>query len=390
MPNPFAKVAALWKKPVALGVAGFIGIAVGVIGWGGFNTVMEATNSLEFCITCHEMRDNVYEEYKKTIHYSNPAGVRAICSDCHVPKDWTHKIIRKVQASGELWAKLTGEIDTPEKFEAKRLTLAKHEWARMKASDSRECRNCHSFEAMDFKHQRPKAAEQMSKAAKDGTSTCIDCHKGIAHKLPDMSAGYRTLFKDLKAAAAKGTVGTGTAYVLFTGGVWGDPAKAAEGGSGEGRALPGAKVTVVETKGDLAKVRLDGWQQVGAERLIVALPGKRIMMAALSADLAETATVKSTQHDADTDLDWNEVSVALWLPRANLTTDNKTLWTYGGEMYDAACGACHAAPAPGHYPANQWVGFVNDMKANTALDDEEVRFLQAYLQNHAQDVAGGH
>lgn len=390
MSNPFAKVAALWKKPVALGAAGFIGIALGVIGWGGFNTVMEATNSLEFCITCHEMRDNVYEEYKKTIHYSNPAGVRAICSDCHVPKDWTHKIIRKVQASGELWAKITGEVDTPEKFNAKRLTLAKHEWARMKASDSRECRNCHSFEAMDFKHQRPKAAEQMSKASKDGTSTCIDCHKGIAHKLPDMSAGYRTLFKDLKAAATKGTVGTGTAYVLSTGGVWGDADKAAEGGSGEGRALPGAKVTVLETKGDLAKVRFDGWQQVGAERLIVAQAGKRIMMAALSTDLAETAEVKSTQHDADTDLDWNEVSVTLWLARTNLTTDNKTLWTYGGEMYDAACGACHAAPAPGHYPANQWVGLVNDMKANTALDDEEVRFLQVYLQNHAQDVAGGH
>jgi cytochrome c-type protein NapC len=51
-----------------------------------------------------------------------------------VPKDWTHKMIRKIQASREVWGKLTGTIDTKEKFEAKRLVLAEREWARMKAS----------------------------------------------------------------------------------------------------------------------------------------------------------------------------------------------------------------------------------------------------------------
>jgi cytochrome c-type protein NapC len=122
-----------------------IGFIAGIIFWGGFNTAMEATNTLEFCTTCHEMRDNVYQEYKETIHYSNRTGVRAICSDCHVPKDWTHKIIRKAQASGEVWGKLTGTIDTKEKFEAKRMELATHEWDRMKGNGSRECRNCHSF-----------------------------------------------------------------------------------------------------------------------------------------------------------------------------------------------------------------------------------------------------
>ena len=125
------------------------GFILGVLFWGGFNTGMEATNKLEFCIGCHEMKDNVYQEYKKTIHYSNRTGVRAVCSDCHVPKDWTHKIIRKIQASKEVYGKITGVIDTKEKFEAHRLEMAKNEWARMKASDSRECRNCHSFDGMD-------------------------------------------------------------------------------------------------------------------------------------------------------------------------------------------------------------------------------------------------
>ncbi|MDY0013560.1 MAG: NapC/NirT family cytochrome c [Rhodocyclaceae bacterium] len=160
------------------------GFVVGILFWGGFNTVMEATNTLEFCISCHEMRDNVYQEYKQTIHYSNRTGVRAICSDCHVPKDWTHKMIRKVQASKEVYGKVMGTIDTKEKFEAKRLQLARNEWARMKASDSRECRNCHSFDGMNVETQKQRARKQHEMAQAD-KMTCIDCHKGIAHHKPE-------------------------------------------------------------------------------------------------------------------------------------------------------------------------------------------------------------
>ncbi|MBT0962243.1 NapC/NirT family cytochrome c [Denitromonas iodatirespirans] len=161
-----------------------VGFVSGILFWGGFNTGMEATNTLEFCISCHEMKDNVYQEYKQTIHYSNRTGVRAVCSDCHVPKDWTHKMMRKIQASKEVWGKLMGTIDTKEKFEENRLRLARNEWARMKASDSRECRNCHSFEGMDPEAQK-KRAEKNHKFAIEDNMTCIDCHKGIAHNKPE-------------------------------------------------------------------------------------------------------------------------------------------------------------------------------------------------------------
>ena len=160
-----------------------VGIFGGIVFWGGFNTGMEATNTLSFCISCHEMRDNVYQEYKETIHYSNRTGVRAICSDCHVPKDWTHKLIRKAKASFEIWGKLTGAIDTREKFEANRMRLATDEWERMKASGSRECRNCHNFDAMSSELQKQTPYKKHMKAKEEG-KTCIDCHKGIAHHLP--------------------------------------------------------------------------------------------------------------------------------------------------------------------------------------------------------------
>jgi cytochrome c-type protein NapC len=162
-------------------------LAVGGIGgilfWGGFHTAMEQSNTLEFCTSCHEMRDTVFEEYKSTVHYQNRTGVRAICSDCHVPKDWGHKIVKKIMATGELYGTIMGHIDTKEKFEAKRMELATNEWRMMTESGSRECRNCHDFKAMDPAKQRPRAKNAHVKADAEG-KTCINCHKGIAHLLP--------------------------------------------------------------------------------------------------------------------------------------------------------------------------------------------------------------
>ncbi len=160
------------------------GIA-GIMFWGGFNTFMEYTNTQEFCISCHEMRDNSFAEYRKSPHYENASGVRAICSDCHVPKEWAAKLVRKIKATNEIYHKIAGTINTPEKFEAKRLVLAERVWASMLLSDSRECRNCHTYEAMAFDKQSRRAREKMQTGLKEG-KTCIECHKGIAHKLPPM------------------------------------------------------------------------------------------------------------------------------------------------------------------------------------------------------------
>lgn len=160
-----------------------VGVALGIIFWGGFNTAMEATNTEKFCISCHEMEVNVYEELQDTIHYTNRTGVRATCSDCHVPKDWVHKFVRKVQATNELFHHMRGTIDTPEKFEEKRFELAQNVWRTMKATDSRECRNCHDYESMNFEKQESRSSTRHEEAEELGL-TCIDCHKGIAHSLP--------------------------------------------------------------------------------------------------------------------------------------------------------------------------------------------------------------
>lgn len=162
------------------------GFFAGVVFWGGFNTVLEYTNRTEFCIGCHEMRANVFEELQGTIHAVNRSGVRAECADCHVPHDWTHKIGRKMQASMEVWGHIFGTISTRELFLNHRRTMAEREWARMEANDSLQCRNCHTAEAMDLSKQNPRAAAAHERFLFTGERTCIQCHRGIAHRLPDM------------------------------------------------------------------------------------------------------------------------------------------------------------------------------------------------------------
>lgn len=185
-------ISTIWqtiRKPSIHFSLGFLvvgGFIAGIIFWGGFNTALEITNTEEFCISCHEMEANVYEELKPTIHFTNRSGVRATCPDCHVPHNWTDKIARKMQASKEVWGKIFGTINTREKFLANRKRLAENEWRRLKANDSLECRNCHNFDYMDFTAQSSRASKMHSTSLAEGEKTCIDCHKGIAHQLPDM------------------------------------------------------------------------------------------------------------------------------------------------------------------------------------------------------------
>ena len=152
--------------------------------WGGFNWSLEVTNTESFCISCHEMQSTVYQEYRQSPHYANGSGVRATCPDCHVPREWVHMVVRKVGATNELYHKLRGSIDSQKKFEAKRWELAKTVWRTMEETDSRECRNCHAFNFMQISEQSERARARHAQAQASG-QTCIQCHRGIAHRLPE-------------------------------------------------------------------------------------------------------------------------------------------------------------------------------------------------------------
>lgn len=148
-----------------------------------FYPLLEATNTTEFCISCHTMQATVYQEYKQSVHYSNAAGVRAGCPDCHVPKQLGPKLVAKVRAAKDVWHEMLGTIDTPEKFEAHRWRMASAVWAMMERTDSVTCRSCHAWDSMNLDEQ-DRIGRRKHQSAMDEGRTCIECHKGLVHKRP--------------------------------------------------------------------------------------------------------------------------------------------------------------------------------------------------------------
>ena len=157
-----------------------VGLVIGVAGVLTFDATMHATSTEAFCTSCHEMEINPFAQVKKTAHHSNKAGIAATCSDCHVPKEFVPKMIRKIEASREVWGTLMGVIDTPEKYRAHAPKMKAREIARLQANDSQECRNCHQVDRMLLAAQTAKAQEYHQAMLSNG-KTCIDCHSGIAH-----------------------------------------------------------------------------------------------------------------------------------------------------------------------------------------------------------------
>ena len=181
MSSPTASPRRKWKLYLGLGVAGLFAAMLMAIG-GAYGLAVTSTE--EFCIGCHEMRDNPYKEYRGTVHDTNRTGVRAICTNCHVPHEPVPLILRKMRATFEVIGHIRGVIDTKEKYEAHRAMLAERVWVRMLETDSLECRNCHTFEKMDKEKQTEKAQTRHAKARAEGW-TCIECHYGIAHAEPE-------------------------------------------------------------------------------------------------------------------------------------------------------------------------------------------------------------
>lgn len=381
----------LWSPSgaISVGVLLLFGFVGGILFWGGLHWSVEASNSEAFCISCHEMRDNVYEEYKKTAHYSSASGVGAVCSDCHVPRAWLPKMIRKVRATNELYHHFMGSVDTPEKFNAKRAELAKRVWAEMEANDSLECRNCHKVDRFDYSKMDPKAAEAMRVGLANG-DTCIDCHKGIAHSLPDLSSGYKALHEALVLAAQKSKKFSDRVYPVKTISFYRDAKAARAGGKPDGQFLAATELKVLDDARGALRVRASGWQQDGVGRIVYARMGHRIFEATLKPAMTDAIKVASTETDPGTDLVWHKVSFEAWIAPGHVVGDVEEIWDYSREMYTAACATCHSKPDPGHHLANQWIGIMKAMQRFVSLDKEETRVLQKYLQLNAKDTGGAH
>ncbi len=162
-----------------------LGLVVGVTGTVFTLVTVEATGSNAFCLNCHEMQ-TVYDEYTKSSHYTNSSGVNAACADCHLPHHYPEKLIVKTLRLAEVWYHLRGTINSVQKFEDKRSTLAASVWKELAQNDAAPCRACHDAQRMNQAEQSQHARKAHARARRTAR-VCIDCHIGLAHNLPPMT-----------------------------------------------------------------------------------------------------------------------------------------------------------------------------------------------------------
>ncbi|MFA7429572.1 MAG: NapC/NirT family cytochrome c [Rhodospirillaceae bacterium] len=374
-------------RPSGLAWSGIFlaGAAFAVIGLGGIHTALTSTQSTEFCVSCHEMT-YAYEDLKKTAHHNNTSGVRAGCSDCHVPSSGWPYLNAKILASKDLYHHLLGTLDTPEAYEEHHLGMAQAVWTRMKDNDSRECRSCHTRDAMTISTQKEEAQKRHTEALKTG-DTCIDCHKGIAHRLPDMKKAFDRAFNQLKSSAASSDLGN-EAFTLET-----MPFYLGKGESkAAGQLLPATRLDLRNREGDWLQATVTGWRQEGAESVIYGAKGQRIISAVMAKATVEHAKAGTPEVVADTGQTWMPVSIDIWLPAENVAADITPVWEYASSLYQNDCATCHTAHTPGHFLANQWIGQLKSMERFSQLSKEQNRLVLKFLQYHAGDgmMASGH
>ncbi|MDH2997043.1 nitrate reductase [Pasteurellaceae bacterium LFhippo2] len=362
-------------------VFGGLGLmALGAAVLGGTQYAMKATSTTEFCVSCHSM-SHPQAEWEGSVHFSNRKGIRAECSDCHIPQDNAYHYVKtKVLAVKDLWNTfVVDKLPDQEAYEVHRLEMAQSVWADMKANDSATCRSCHRFEAMALSEQK-ESAQKMHQLAMETNQTCIDCHKGIAHFMPDVPVDSAAAMGELAKHGGEFGSSDKVLYSLTM-----SPAQFA---GGEARLMPYAELHNWKEDGDKVTATINGWQQVGAESVVYMDLGKRIMVALLNDDVKDKVNVVKAVHDDVTNSEWKEINFDISMPKSAVTANIEALNSFGHNLNQTHCSGCHAAIGADHYTANQWIGVVNSMKDRTSMSADDVRAVTIYLQRNAKDIKG--
>lgn len=142
-------------------------------------------------------------------------------------------------------------------------------------------------------------------------------------------------------------------------------------------------VTVLQKKGDLVRVRVDGWTLQEFPSQIFKAANVRIEYASLDEEDAVKTDDKSVKEVAGNP--WVKAKVEGWVPAKALTANVKVLWQSGEARLGQACASCHGAPAANHFTANQWASQLPERGGRTGHSRAGANALMfKYLQEHAK------
>ena len=127
---------------MGISLSGFIAFVLGAAALGVTNYVLHETSTTEFCYVCHSHDAFIRPEYEVSSHFVNVSGVRAGCSDCHLPHDnWFELVWTKAVVSLDIIPEMMGKLETAEKYEAHRAEMAEAVWRQFTNNDSKYCRS---------------------------------------------------------------------------------------------------------------------------------------------------------------------------------------------------------------------------------------------------------
>lgn len=154
-----------------------------------------------------------------------------------------------------------------------------------------------------------------------------------------------------------------------------------------GRVYVATQLAVLERGDGWLQVELSGWHQENSKRALYALPGKRILVAALKPAAVERLRALDAVTDPETGITWNGAAFQGWIRNEDVTADLGEIWQDAWELFATRCTACHQRRIPHKYTANQWVSLLKVMGPRTGLPKEQQQLILKYLQNHAKDTS---
>ncbi len=163
-------------------------------------------------------------------------------------------------------------------------------------------------------------------------------------------------------------------------------ASPAETGQALGTVAVAARMKRLETLDGFHRVALEGWARAGADRVLFALPGKRILVAQISKNHLQALEQTGETVDPDTGIAWNRMRIEGWIPQAATAPELDPLWTAAWDLFAKRCTVCHQRRVPEHYTANQWRSLVKVMGPRTGLPKADQMLILAFLQHHASDT----
>ncbi len=350
----------------------FLGILLGSSLVLVFQKVLHKTSTNEFCISCHTMQIPL-QEYQSTVHFSNAKGIQAKCADCHIPQDDWAYLKTKFLASKDIYHQfITKKIDTPELYETHRKKMAETVWKQLKKNDSITCRTCHNLDAMNSLDQS-KEAQKMHKYMQENNLTCIDCHKGIAHFLPENKVDESALNKLIQLAQNTPQ----DAQILY-------PVKVLSIGN-LGKIAVATPLKVLDIEGKNRQVELQGYQMQGAEQVIYLNLGQRIVLANLTQQGQDSLKAEDWQQDSYGN-NWRKVTLITTITADTVVDSQKPIWAYAEQLDNVYCATCHAKIPAKHFTANAWPAVAKSMGDRTAITPEELEILTKYFQFNAKDI----